>query len=97
MPLTADQAQLRLLQALQENIQQLEVRASVAESGKNAAEQCVTDLQRQLAAVRRAHTKEMLQMLHQLEERDKATVTIQIGPLESQASPRTHGRNGHCD
>ena len=67
---------------------------SIAETGKAAAEQCVTDLQHHLAAARRAHTKEMLQILHQLEERDKAlaAVTIQLGPLESQASPRTHAR-----
>lgn len=70
-------------------MQQMEVRLSIAESGRSAAEQQVAELQQQLLVAQKAGKERESQLLQQLAQQEVvlAAAAVHLGPLESQANP----------
>ena len=77
------------IQALQNSVEQLEVRLNVAESGRSTAEQHAAELQQQLSREQEAHKTREALLLHRLAQQESvlAAAAVHLGPLESQANP----------
>lgn len=76
-------------QALQDSVLQLEARASIAECGRAAAHQQLTQVKQQLAEDRKAYEARLAVLTEQLAHQDAvlAGAAQYLGPLESRANP----------
>lgn len=77
------------MQALQDSVLQLEARASIAECGRAAAQQQVTQVRQQLAEDRKAYEGRLAVLTQQIAHQDAvlAGAAKYLGPLESRANP----------
>ena len=80
---------LLYVQALQDSVLQLEARASIAECGRDAAQQQLAQVRQQLAEDRKAYEARLAVLTEQIAHQDAvlAGAAKYLGPLESRAIP----------